>query len=42
MRKEVHAMGEKYDVPVREAAWLGKASLEPEVLRTLKEAFVDS
>jgi len=41
MRREVQALGEKYDVPVREAPWLGQASLESEVLRTLKEAFVD-
>jgi len=41
MRREVQALGEKYDVPVREAPWLGQASLEGEVLRTLKEAFVD-
>lgn len=41
MCREIRALGEKYDVPVREAAWLGTANLEGEVLASLKEAFVD-
>ena len=41
MRREVLSLGEKYDVPVREAAWLGAAGVEPEVLRGLREAFVE-
>jgi len=41
MCREIRALGEKYDVPVREAGWLGTANLEAEVLASLKEAFVD-
>ena len=41
MRDEVKRLGEKYDVPVREAAWLGTAGLERELLYTLKDAFID-
>ncbi len=39
--EEVRRIGEKHDVPVRQAAWLGPANLEYEVLQTLKDAFVD-
>ncbi len=41
MRREVQALGEKYDVPVRESAWLGAQGVENEVLHGLKDAFVD-
>ncbi len=41
MRGEVKRLGEKYDVPVRDAAWLGAGGLERELLFTLKDAFVD-
>ncbi len=41
MREEVRRIGEKYDVPVREAPWLGSATLEYEVFQTLKDAFED-
>ncbi|MFV1958094.1 MAG: hypothetical protein ACC662_01645 [Planctomycetota bacterium] len=41
MREEVKRIGEKYDVPVRQAPWLGAASLEDEVLEALSSAFVE-
>lgn len=41
MRREVQELGARFDVPVREASWLGVMAVEQEVLRSLREAFVD-
>lgn len=41
MRREVKSLGERHDVPVREATWLGSTGIESEVLRGLRDAFVE-